>query len=169
MTDFLEKDSDGWMKTMTYIMSCIFTKKSIEETLIVKLLLAPSKSSLSKRQLKEWYQIILKATLILEYLHRVNALLSAAHEVGSDQLSDNEITSAATRFLNSHSGILYTKNLRGICAIGIAVGVIIKVQQSFLGSDSFISRLNRLEMDYPRLLSLYPYRHNECLLLLCAP
>lgn len=156
ITDFLENETEGWMKIMAYIMSCIFTKKRIEETLIVKLLLAPSKSALSKRQLKDWYQIILKATLIFEYLYRVNALLSPSRNIGSDPLPNNDTTSVAARFLNSHSGILYTKNLRAICAIGIAVGVIIKVQQRFLGSDSFISRLNRLEMDYPRLLSLYP-------------
>jgi CRISPR-associated Csh1 family protein len=159
ITDFLEKDNEGWLKTMAHIMACIFTGKQLNETQMVKLLLAPLKSTLSKRQLQDWLQIILKATLILEYLHRVSTLPSSPdnnHNIEPKIRLKDEKASSAARFLGSHAGILYTKNLRAICAIGIAVGVIIKVQQRFLGSDSFISRLNRLEMDYTRLLGLYP-------------
>jgi hypothetical protein len=139
---------------MAHIMSCIFSKKQIDEIFISKILLEPAKSFLARRELKEAQEIILKATLILEYLHRVNTLPMIEHSRSNLLPKDLKAAAAAT-FLNSHAGILYTKNLRAICAIGIAVGVIIKVQKRYLGSDSFISRLNRLEMDYTRLLSLF--------------
>lgn len=158
ITDFLEKDNDGWMKTMAYIMSSIFTKKLIDELLVAEIFLLKAKSALSKRELTEWHQIMLRATMILEYLHGVG-VLSAKTNVEQPEthiLSTDDKAVAAATFLNLHQNILYTKNLRAICAIGIAVGVVIKAQQRYLGSDSFVSRLNRLEMDYPRLLSLFP-------------
>ena len=59
-------------------------------------------------------------------------------------------------FMASHSRLLGTKNLRAICAIGIAAGVVTKAQRALLGSETFMERLNRFEMDYPRLQSIFP-------------
>jgi hypothetical protein len=100
---------------------------------------------------------MLKATLVLEYLHRVDTLVVATddHIQSNILLPGDKTADAAAKFLDSHSGMLYTKELRAICAIGIAVGVIIKAQLRYMNSDSFISRLNRLEMDYIRLIDLY--------------
>jgi CRISPR-associated Csh1 family protein len=153
--DFLEKDSEGWMKAMAHIMSSVFSRQQLDEILIAKLLLEPSKSLIAKRELKQFEEKILRATLILEFLHRVNTL-SMIGQTRSSPLPVDAKAVAAANFLNSHAGILYNKNLRAICSVGIAVGVIIKVQKRYLGSDSFISRLNRLEMDYTRLLGLFP-------------
>jgi CRISPR-associated Csh1 family protein len=157
ITDFLEKDSDGWMKIMAYIMSSIFTKKPIDELLITQILLSKAKSALSNHDLHQWRQIMLNATLVLEYLYKVGSLSTTTENLESSISSYqyNEKASMAADFLNSHQSLLYTKNLRAICAIGISVGVIINAQKRYLGSDSFISRLNRLEMDYPRLRSLF--------------
>lgn len=157
ITDFIEKENDGWMKTMAYVMSSIFTKKLIDELFIAEILLSKAKSALSRRQWSEWYQIMLKATLILEYLHEVGILSKTNNnQIDAHVLPADDKASGAARFLDSHQNILYTKNLRAICAVGIAVGVIVKAQQRYLGSDSFVSRLNRLEMDYPRLNGLFP-------------
>ena len=158
ITDFLEEDNDGWMKMMAYIMSSIFTRKSIDELLIAKILLSKAKFALSKRELWQWHQIMLNATVILEYLYKVGSLSTKTENQSiSDILPNNEKAAVAVTFLNSHQSLLYTKNLRAICAIGIAVGVIVNAQKKYLnGSDSFINRLNRLEMDYQRLRGLFP-------------
>ena len=156
ITDFLEKDNEGWMKTMTYLMSCIFTKRKIDELFIAKILLRKIKTPLQKRELKEFREITLKALVLLEYLHKMGQISEEDINTGYNGNPEDERSAKAARFLNSHSGILHTRNLRAICAIGIAAGVIISAQKKHLKSDSFISRLNRLEMDYTRLLGLYP-------------
>ena len=156
ITDFLEKDNEGWMKTMTYLMSCIFTKRKIDELFITKILLTKIKTRLQKRELKEFNEITLKALVLLEYLHKMGQISEGDINTGYNGNPEDERSTKAAMFLNSHPGILHTPNLRAICAIGIAAGVIISAQRRHLKSDSFISRLNRLEMDYTRLLGLYP-------------
>lgn len=156
ITDLIENDNDGWMKLMTYIMSNIFTRKPIDELLIARIILSKARSVLSKRELYQWRQIMLNATLILEYLYKVGSLSAKTESQGGFYpLPSDEKAAMAANFLNSHQNLLYTKNLRAICAIGIAVGVVINAQKRYLGSDSFINRLNRLEMDYPRLRGLF--------------
>lgn len=159
LTEFLYDDNnDGWMKMMSYIMSSIFTKKPIDELLIARIILSKARSSLSQHDLWEWRRIMLNATVILEYLYRVDTLSAKMESLGgSSIMPSDKKAAAAAEFLNSHDKLLYTKNLRAICATGIAVGVVINAQKKYLhGSDSFISRLNRLEMDYIRLYSLLP-------------
>jgi CRISPR-associated protein Cas8b/Csh1 subtype I-B len=151
------KDNQHWMKTMSYIMSSIFTCKSIDETFIVKILLMSIRSALSQQDLEEMYQIVIRSTLIVEYLHRIGTLNPepSVHSESNPWPLDDK-AKYALNFLNSHSGILYNDNLRAVCAIGIEVGVIIKAQMRYFESDnaSFSSKLNRLEMDYNRLLDL---------------
>jgi hypothetical protein len=62
----------------------------------------------------------------------------------------------ASLFLTSHSGILCNNHMKGICAIGIMVGITIKAQMRYLDSENapFVSQLNRLEMDFDRLISM---------------
>jgi CRISPR-associated Csh1 family protein len=159
LVEFLEdNNNDGWMKTMSYIMSSIFTKKPIDELLIAEIILSKARSFLSRHDLEEWRTIMLNATVILEYLYRVGTLSAKMDsQSGSDIIPSDKKAAAAAEFLNSHQKLLYTKNLRAICATGIAVGVVINAQKRYLrGSDSFISRLNRLEMDYTRLYDLVP-------------
>lgn len=155
MTDFIEKDNEGWMRTMTHIMTSVFTGRPIDAGLIFKILMDTAKDPFRKRDLASWNEVMLKATILLEYLYRVKAIVSE-NSVEKTTLPAGEKSNAAASFLNSHSGILYTKNLRAICAIGMAVGIVVKAQQRYMNSDSFLSRLDRLEMDYPRLHSLFP-------------
>lgn len=159
LTDLLENDNnDGWMKTMSYIMSSIFTKRPIDELLIAEIILSKARPFLSKGELWEWHRIILNATVALEYLYSVGTLSAKIDsQSGSNIIPNDKKAAIASEFLNSHQKLLYTKNLRAICAIGIAVGVVINAQKRYLqGSDSFITRLNRLEMDYTRLYDLMP-------------
>jgi|GEM_PF-1646858 len=155
MTDFIEKDTEGWMRTMTHIMTNVFTGRPIDIRLIVKILMDRAKDPFRKRDLATWNEEMLKATILLEYLYRVKAIVSE-NSVEKTTLPEEEKSKAAAGFLNSHSGILYTKNLRAICSIGLAIGIVVKAQQRYMRSDSFLSRLGRLEMDYPRLQSLFP-------------
>jgi CRISPR-associated protein Cas8b/Csh1 subtype I-B len=162
ITDFIEQDTEGWMRIMTYAMSRIFTNKQLGGHFVSKILINAAKEPFRKRLLQSskpgqeaWYEIMLKATITLEYFYRVRALLSMENRPEST-LPNDEKARMAANFLNSHSGMLHNKNLRAICAIGIAVGIVVKAQQRYLGSDSFISRLNRLEMDYQRLKGLFP-------------
>ncbi len=155
LIDFLEEDSNGWMKLMTHIMSCIFTGKLLDERFIYNLFLNRIKNHLVKRELKEMQEIVLKALITLEYFSRVGVIMSNKIEFESYKVEDKN-TAEAISFLDTHSKILFTKNRRAICSIGMAVGIVIQVQKRVLNSDAFVSRLNRLEMDYARLYSLYP-------------
>ena len=84
-----ENKKRGWIKVMSHIMNCIFTKKKIEESFIAKILLFCIKSSFFDEKIQnieQIQQIILKATLILEYLYRINTL---EHSIASKYLSIN--------------------------------------------------------------------------------
>jgi len=155
MTDFIEQDTEGWMRTMTHIMTNVFNGRPIDNGLIVKILMDRAKDPFRKRDMATWNEVMLKATILLEYLYRVKTLVSE-NSVEKAALPVEEKSKVAAGFLNLHSGILYTKNLRAICAIGMAVGIVVKAQQRYMRSDSFLSRLGRLEMDYQRLQSLFP-------------
>ena len=161
MSDRQKDENAGWMKKMSYIMALLFTNKQLDETRISSILLAKAQLFMSKRKLHQWYEIMLKATLTLEYLHRVGALSNLSPpsnpEMPKDQFSGNDsMIHDASLFLTSHSGILRNNHMRGICAIGIMVGITIKAQMRYLDSDSapFVSQLNRLEMDFDRLISM---------------
>ncbi len=162
ITDFLEQDTEGWMRIMTYIMSRIFTSKQLDVHSISSILINAAREPFRKRLLQSfklgqetWYEIMLKATITFEYFYRVRALLSMEN-LPESKLPNDEKARMAANFLNSHSGMLWNRNLRAICAIGIAVGIVVKAQLRYLKSDSFVSRLNRLEMDYQRLKGLFP-------------
>lgn len=155
MTDFIEKDTEGWMRTMTHIMTSVFTGRPLNIGLIVKIVMDKAKDPFRKRDLAAWNEVMLKATILLEYLYRVKALMSE-YSAERTRLPEDEKSKAAASFLNSHSGILYTKNLRAICAIGLAVGIVVKAQQRYMKSDSFLSRLGGLEMDSQKLQGLFP-------------
>ena len=151
----------GWMRIMSYIMASLFTNKQIDKYFISKILLAKAQFFISKRKMQLWHEIMLKATLVLEYLYRIDALSSTPNfnsEVSKSQSLPNNtpMVNDVRLFLTSHSNILNNSHLRGICAIGMMVGIIIKAQQRYLDSDSapFVSQLNRLEMDYDRLISM---------------
>ena len=155
-----KEKNPGWMKTMSYIMASLFTNKQVDETLISKILLSKAQYFISKRKLEQWYEIMLKATLTLEYLYRIRALslprVSDSNVSNSQVLKNDSMARDAHLFLTSHSGILRNNHSRGICAIGIMAGILIKAQMKYLDSDSapFVSQLNRLEMDVDRLISM---------------
>ncbi len=154
-----EKDA-GWMKSMSHIMASVFTNKQLDEAFISKVLLTKAQLLISKHKLQQWYEITLKATLILEYLYRIRALsvpTACDPEMPDNRpLNDSSMVQDARLFLISHPGILQNSHFRGVCAIGMMVGIIIKAQTRYLNSENppFLSHLNRLEMDFDRLISL---------------
>lgn len=160
LVDFLEVDDDeGWMKKLTYMMSCIFTKKIIDLQFITNVLLEKLKPLLVNRELSKLFDMTVKAELILEFMFRAGNLLSKQENnldkmLKSDLGIDKTLT-IVKEFLDSHAGMLYNRNLRAICSLGVVTGIVIKSQKRYLGSDTFISRLNRFEMDYTRLSGLY--------------
>ena len=167
------KDKPGWIKTMSHIMNCIFTSKKIDQLLISRLLLFSIKSSFydeNIRNLEGIKQIIFKATIILEYFFRLNILQflrepqSLSTAIFNNQQSymfsindsKDENIQSAKNFLDNHSGIIYNKDVRAICAIGIMVGIVIKSQQKYLKTNKapFFSRLNQLDMDLNKIIDL---------------
>jgi CRISPR-associated protein Cas8b/Csh1 subtype I-B len=166
-------ENERWMKIMSHIMNCIFTQKRINNSLIIKILMEKIKLILFNNNIDSFHEILLKAILILDYLYMVNALMPTANynRKNSSSFSNNEKTDFVINFLNDHSSLLSTNNLRAICAIGIISGIIIKAQRRYFNSEKtpFLSRLNRLEMDIKRLgdlprydwIKLYHYKAKE--------
>ncbi|MEM3191331.1 MAG: TM1802 family CRISPR-associated protein [Candidatus Parvarchaeota archaeon] len=143
-------------RTLSHIMSSIFTAKKLDRSMITKMVVDKIRQKARKQDSEGVKEITLKATALLEYLHRVgclegNPLAEQAVGPNSDPLYQD-----VALFMGSHSRLLNTKNLRAICAIGIAAGVVIKAQKAHLGSETFMARLNRFEVDYARLKSIFP-------------
>ena len=156
-----KNENERWMKIMGHIMNCIFTQKKINDSLIIIILLERIRLILFNNNIDEFHEIILKATLILDYLYMVKALLPTSNYNKNDSISysNDKPINFVINFLNDHTALLSTNNLRAICAIGIMTGIIIKAQRRYFDSEKtpFWGQLNRLEMDMKRLENLPSY------------
>ena len=110
ISDRQKEENAGWMKTMSHIMASLFTDKHLDETRISSILLSKGRFFISKRKLQQWYEITLKATVVLEFLYRIRALsLPPAADTNvpnSQVLGNDSMIKDAHLFLTSHSGIL---------------------------------------------------------------
>jgi CRISPR-associated protein Cas8b/Csh1 subtype I-B len=143
-------------RMLSHIMASIFTGRKLDRSMITKIVIRKIRQKARKQDSEGLEEITLKATALLEYLHRVGCLEDISLTAQPVGPNGDSLYRDVASFMNSHSRLLNTKNLRAICAIGIAAGVVIKAQNAFLGSEIFMERLNRFEMDYARLESIFP-------------
>ncbi|MDG6966966.1 MAG: hypothetical protein JRN58_06795 [Nitrososphaerota archaeon] len=160
--EFLSSDSKKDTEKMddfrmlSHIMASIFTAKKLDRSMITKIVIRKIRQKARKQDSEGLEEITLKAMALLEYLHRVGCLEDVSLTAQPVGPNGDSLYQDVASFMNSHSRLLNTKNLRAICAIGIAAGVVIKAQNALLGSETFMERLNRFEMDYARLESIFP-------------
>jgi CRISPR-associated Csh1 family protein len=138
-------------RTLSYIMSSIFTAKKLDRSMITKMVVHKIRQKARKQDSGGVEEVTLKATVLIEYLHRVGCLEGNHLTEQMVRSNGDSLYQDAALFMDSHSRLLNTKNLRAICAIGIAAGVVIKAQKALLGSETFMERLNRFESDYDRI------------------
>lgn len=152
-----KKDSEKMddFRMLSHIMSSIFAAKKLERSIITRMVVRKIRQYARKQDSKGFEEVTLKAMALFEYLHQVRCLEGASLAGKTVESSGDSLYKDVAKFMDSHSSLMNTKNLRAICAIGIAAGVIIKAQKAFLGSETFIERLNRFEVDYPRLKSIF--------------
>lgn len=74
---------------------------------------------------------------------------------------DYHSVDAIRRFLDAHTNLLKDGTLRGICAAGVATGILLEFQKENRGSTPFWGQLNRLEMDLERIRQVFPQIMNK--------
>jgi CRISPR-associated Csh1 family protein len=143
-------------RMLSHIMSSIFTAKKLDKSTIIKMVICKIRQKARKQDSRGVEEVTLKAMLLLEYLYMVGCLEGNPRAEQAAGSNGDSLYQNVTKFMDTHSRLLNTKNLRAICAIGIAAGVVIKAQNARLGSETFMERLNRFEVDYARLKSIFP-------------
>ena len=137
--------------------------------MLINVLLFRVKKSFFNKNFDKIQDICLQIPIILEYLQRINAVefVSETKKSITSKISNNyskmtssncsdEYVKSTKQFLDSYS-IISNDDYRGICSIGIMIGIIIKAQKEYLeskGTPPFVNKLNRLEMDMNKLISL---------------
>jgi len=159
LRDFLEDPkTEGRPSQMSSLMGIIFLGKTANPELIYGSIARKLRDTAAANSLEILKKEALKALMAMEYL--VSLKLIELPKNSDRQMplqTDDPLVNEAEKFLNEHSQLLSNGTLRAICAIGIAVGILLEVQRRRPGgSMPFWGRLNRLEMDLDRVRSLLP-------------
>jgi CRISPR-associated Csh1 family protein len=160
LRDFIESPkTEGWYSQMALLLSSVFLGAELNSEFIYKLLGEKIREIASgKAELEAVKDIVLKALAMIDYLTNLGLLELPTESIQhmSTQINDYMVNDVR-KFLDSHTKLLTTGTMRAVCAIGIAVGVLLQVQRKRLGrSMPFWGRLNRLEIDLDRARSFFP-------------
>src|SRR5690606_10893013 len=127
-------------RMLSHIMSSIFTGKKLDKSMITKMVIRKIRQKASKQDSRGVEEVTLKAMALLEYLYRVGCLEGEPLVENATRSNNDSLYEDVSEFMDAHSRLLNTRNLRAICAIGIAAGVVIKAQDKHLGSETFMER-----------------------------
>src|SRR5690606_39898542 len=97
-------------------------------SMITKMVVCKIRQKARKQDSRGFEEVTLKAMALLEYLYKVGCLEGNPLTEQAAGSNGDSLFQDATKLMDTHSRLLNTKNLRAICAIGIAAGVVIKAQ-----------------------------------------
>jgi CRISPR-associated Csh1 family protein len=159
LRDFIERPkSEGWYSQMTSLLDSIFLDIKLDSGFVYSILLSKIKEIANKNRTPESLKdIVLKALAIIDYLLLLNLFELPMGDTSymATQPTDSN-SEEVKKFLDSHNKLLANGTLRAICAVGIAVGILLEVQRKRGGSMPFWGRLNRLELGLEKVQSLFP-------------
>jgi len=160
LRDFIEKPkTEGWYSQIAAILSNIFLDRKLDSEFLWKLLAEKVREVMnSENQLENLKCVGFKALAVIDYLAQLGLIdLPSESTVYMSMQTDGDAVDEARRFFNSHSKLLANGTLRAVCAVGVAVGILLQVQRKRPGgSMPFWGRLNRLEIDLDRAGTLFP-------------
>lgn len=149
-------------KLLAFLLTSIFTEKQMEPSLILRIMMARIRDTITGGQdLAEISSISLKSLALIEYLLNLNVIKMGSEEVletKSYNSVDDDKIQEIKRFIEDHHKLIFNGTLKAVFAIGVSVGVLLEIQKEKLetGKSPFWNHLNRLEMDLNRVESLLP-------------
>ena len=110
------------------------------------------------KSLENLVPLVFKAMMTMEFLEKADVILmkgDSSLEPKSNSDAD-DLVEELLRFLNEHREVIVPGAQRAICCAGVLTGIALVEQEEKIGSTSFWSRLNRLELNFERVRSLVP-------------
>lgn len=158
--DFIERPkTEGWYSQIAIVLGSIFLGTKLDSEFVYALLVSKVREIANKnRSLKSLKDIVLKALSVIDYLLLLGLIELPMEDINhmTTQVNDSK-ADEVRKFFDSHTKLLANGTLRAICAVGIAVGILLEVQRSRPGgSMPFWGRLNRLELNLEKVQSLFP-------------
>ena len=103
-------------------------------------------------------ELSFKALITMEFLEGIGVISipESSTSPESKPAVEDRLTKELLKFLNEHLKVITPGVLRAICCAGVLTGITLVEQEERIRSTSFWNRLNRLELNFERVMSLIP-------------
>lgn len=110
------------------------------------------------KKLEALTNLSLKALITVEFLEKMEVISMPESSVSPEFKSavEDRFVKELLKFLNEHRKVIAPGVVRAVCCAGVLTGITLKEQEKKIGSTSFWSKLNRLELNFERVRSLVP-------------
>jgi CRISPR-associated protein Cas8b/Csh1 subtype I-B len=166
LADFwLHSRETGGQKELAELISSVYLAYKVDveyvNSILIKRIRGELRGSNAKvgiKSLENLVPLVFKAMMTMEFLEKVKVISmkgGSALEPNDDSDTD-DLVKELLGFLNKHQEVIVPGAQRAICCAGVITGIALVEQEEKIGSTSFWSRLNRLELNFERIRSLVP-------------
>jgi CRISPR-associated protein Cas8b/Csh1 subtype I-B len=155
----------GKQKELAELISAIYLSSEINSTYIFSTLANRIRDefrgpgvTFDIKKLQTLTELSFKALMIIEFLRRIGVIQMNNDTSTADvkSFTKDDLVLELLKFLDEHQKIITSGDLRAVCCAGVLAGITLEEQEENIGSTSFWSRLNRLELNLEKIISLVP-------------
>jgi len=165
LADFMLHDKKtGGQKDLAELISSVYLGARVNNEFITVMLVKRIKEEFREagvkvgiKKLVDLVELVFKALIMIEFLERLGVIYlpeESVLEYSSNPKDD--LVNEFQKFLRNHQKVIVHGAQRAICCVGVLAGITLVEQEENIGSTSFWSRLNRLDMNFERVRSLVP-------------